>query len=283
MTSLFKNVTIVGASGSIDNILLDGLFASSQFNITIVSRVSPNKLKALFPQNVAFLESDFSKVGLEAAFKNQDLVISTVGAMGFRQHEKVVDAAMHAGVKWFILSEYPNDIPADPILGLFEFFREKTPMVCYVQTKEAEGLSWTAIAASGTFDCGLRNKFLEFDVANRAATIWNGGDKNREITYKKEPTQSVVSILQHPEEARNRCYYVHSVEITQPEMLAAMERAQEAKWTIVDTTTDTQVGEASKKLETGDASSAFALIRATATAFGNTPDLDAKSRSKKTV
>lgn len=61
-------------------------------------------------------------------------------------------------------------------------------------------------------------------------------------------------------------------------MLAAVEKAQEAKWAIVDTTTDTQVGEASKKLETGDASSAFALIRATATAFGNTPDLDAKSR-----
>ncbi|KAJ5998892.1 hypothetical protein N7451_006702 [Penicillium sp. IBT 35674x] len=58
MTSSFKNITIVGASGSIDNILLDGLFASSQFNITVVSRLSPKKLKALFPQNVAFLKSN---------------------------------------------------------------------------------------------------------------------------------------------------------------------------------------------------------------------------------
>ncbi|KAJ5549000.1 hypothetical protein N7513_006234 [Penicillium frequentans] len=280
MTSSFKTVAIVGASGSIDNILLDGLFASSQFNITVVSRLSPNKLKALFPHNVAFLKSDLSNVGLEAAFKNQDFVI---GSMGFRQHKKVVDAAVRAGVKWFILSNFPNDTLDYPILGLLHFFREKTQLVSYLQDKEVEGLSWTAIAASGLFDCGLRNKFLEFDVATRTATIWNGGDKNRGITYEKEPTQSVISILQHPEEARNRCYYVHSVEITQLEMLAAVEKAQEAKWAIVDTTTDTQVGEASKKLETGDASSAFALIRATATAFGNTPDLDAKSRNKKTV
>ncbi|KAJ5797893.1 uncharacterized protein N7503_007189 [Penicillium pulvis] len=283
MTSSFKNVAIVGASGSIDNILLDGLFASSQFNITVVSRLSPNKLKPLFPQNVAFLKADLSNVGLEAAFKNQDFVISTVGSVGFRQHKKVVDAAVRAGVKWFILSNLPNDTLDYPIPGLFHFFREKTVLVYYLQNKEAEDLSWTAIAASGLFDCGLRNKFLEFDVANRTATIWNGGDNDCEITYEKEPTQSVISILQHPEEARNRCYYVHSVEITQPEMLAVVEKAQEAKWTIVDTTTDTQVGEASMKLENGDASSAFALIRATATAYGNTPDLDAKSRNKKTV
>lgn len=122
-------------------------------NITIVSRLSPRKIKALFPQNVAFLKSDLSEGSLEAAFKNQDLVISTVGSMGPRQHKKVVDSAVRVGVEWFILSDFSMDIPDYPIPGLFGFFREKTQLVCYLQTKEAEGLSWTAIAASGLFDC----------------------------------------------------------------------------------------------------------------------------------
>ena len=60
-------------------------------------------------------------------------------------------------------------------------------------------------------------------------------------------------------------------------MLAAVEKAQEAKWTIIDTTTDTQVDEASKKLEADNFKGAFALIRATTTVFGNTSDLHAKS------
>ncbi|KAJ5998893.1 hypothetical protein N7451_006703 [Penicillium sp. IBT 35674x] len=140
-----------------------------------------------------------------------------------------------------------------------------TQLIYYLQSKEAEGLSWTAITAFGDFDCDPRNRFLESDVANRTATIWNSGEKNCRSFMRKSPrSRSSLS----SKEARNRCYYVDSVETTQLELLAAVERAQEAKWTIIDTTVDTQVGEASKKLEAGDYKGTFALIRAATTVFG---------------
>ncbi|KAJ6114825.1 hypothetical protein N7486_000603 [Penicillium sp. IBT 16267x] len=270
MTSPFKKVTIVGASGAIGNILLDGLVASSQFDITIVSR---KESKACFPQSVTVLKSDFSEVGLEAAFKNQDVVISTVGATGFSEQKKFVDAAVRAGVKRFIPSEFSANSQNDAVLQLLPLFRQKKELIEYLKTKEAEGLSWTGIATSGLFDWGLRNKFLEFDIANRTATIWDGGDKSFTLTDEKELKQSVVSVLQHPKETRNRYLHVASVETTQREILAALEKAQGAKWTIIDTTTDTQVSEGFKKLEAGDFSGAFALVRATV--FGNTPGLHA--------
>jgi ABC-type transport system involved in cytochrome bd biosynthesis fused ATPase/permease subunit len=120
---------------------------------------------------------------------------------------------------------------------------------------------------------GLRNGFLGFDVANRAATIWDGGDKSFTLTNEKQLAQAVASVLQHPRETANQYIYVASVETTQKEILAALEEVTAAKWTVTDTTTDAEVSEAVKKLSAGDFSGAVALVRATS--FGNTPGLRA--------
>jgi hypothetical protein len=82
-----------------------------------------------------------------------------------------------------------------------------------------------------------------------------------------------VSVLQHPQDTINQYLYVASVETTQNDILVALERQSEAKWTVKNTTTDVQVTEAVKKLTAGDFSGAFALVRATV--FGNTPGLKA--------
>ena len=120
---------------------------------------------------------------------------------------------------------------------------------------------------------GLANGFLEFDIANRNATIWDGGNKSFTFTNEKQLGQAVVSILQHPQETKNQYIYVASVETTQNEVLAALEEASGATWTVTETTTDAQVTEAGKKLAAGDFSGALTLVRATA--FGNTQGLRA--------
>ncbi|KAJ5623102.1 hypothetical protein N7490_011707 [Penicillium lividum] len=268
MTSPFKRVAIIGASGSIGKIVLDGLVASPQFTITVVSR---KESCAFFPQHVTVLRPEFSEAGLEAAFKDQDVVISTVGATGFCEQRKFVDAALRAGVKRFIPSEFSANSLNTAVLQLLPLFGQKKELIEYLKTKEAEGLSWTGIATSGLFDWGLHNQFLGFDIANRTATIWDSGDKTFTLTNEKELKQSVISVLQHPDETRNRYLYVASVETTQREILAALEKAQGANWAVTETTTDLQVSEGFEKLGAGDFSGAFALVRATV--FGNTPDL----------
>lgn len=120
---------------------------------------------------------------------------------------------------------------------------------------------------------GLGNGFLEFDIGNRTATIWDGGSKSFTLTNEKDLGQSVVSVLQHPQETSNQYLYIASVETTQQEVLAALEETTGSKWTVVPTTTDAQVSEAVKKLTAGDFSGAFALVRASV--FGNTAGLRA--------
>ncbi|KAJ5816379.1 hypothetical protein N7447_008612 [Penicillium robsamsonii] len=267
MASYLKNVAIIGASGTVGKIILDGL-ASSQFEITVISRKGR---EATFPSGVTVLKTDYSDNGLEVAFKGQDVVISAVGASAFGEQKKFVDAAIRAGVKRFIPSEFSANSQNEAVLQLQPIFGPKKELVEYLKNKETDGLTWTGIASSGLFDWGLTNGFLEFDIASHTATIWDGGNKSFTLTNQKALGEAVASVLLHPDETRNQFLFIASVETTQKDILAALEEELGVKWTVNETTTDIQVNEAAKKLAAGDFNGAFALVRATV--FGNTPGL----------
>ncbi|KAF3916853.1 hypothetical protein ABW20_dc0109871 [Dactylellina cionopaga] len=268
MASTLKNVAIIGASGNIGKIILGGLIDSAQFNVTAISRSTSD---VTFPRGVTVIRTDFSDEDLVAAFKGQDVVISVVGATAFGEQKKFVDAALRAGVKRFLPSEFSVSSQNQAVLQLLPLFGQKKELVDYLRSKESEGLTWTGLASSGLLDWGIENGFLEFDIANRTATVWDGGNKSFTCTNEKQLGQAVVSVLQHPQETSNQYLFIASVETTQNEIVAALEEVSGESWTVTHVTTDTQVTEAFKKLQSGDFSGAFTLVRATA--FGNTPGL----------
>ncbi|KAE8332089.1 hypothetical protein BDV39DRAFT_168154 [Aspergillus sergii] len=266
----YKNIVLIGASGDIGKVILDGLVASSSFHITVLSR---KESKASFPAGITVCKSNFSDADLEAVFNGQDAVISAVGATAFGEQKKIVDAAIRSGVQRFIPSEFSANSQNEAVLKLAPFFSQKKELIEYLKTKQSDGLSWTAIATSALLDWGLGNGFLEFDVANRTATIWDSGNQSFTLTNEKQLGEAVVSVLQQPQETSNKYLYIASVETTQNEIVAALEEATGAKWSVKATTTEEQVGEGFKKLGAGDFSGAFHLVRATC--FGNTPGLQA--------
>ncbi|KAE8383634.1 hypothetical protein BDV26DRAFT_93810 [Aspergillus bertholletiae] len=266
----YKNIVLIGAGGDIGKIVLDGLLASPGFNITVLSR---KESKASFPVGITVHKSDFSDADLEAVFNGQDAIISAVGATAFGEQKKIVDAAIRSGVQRFIPSEFSSNIQNEAVLKLNPFFSQKKELIEYLKAKQSAGLSWTAIATSGLLDWSLGNGVLGFDVANRTATIWDGGNQSFTLTNEKQLGQAVVSVLQHPQETSNKYLYIASVEATQNEILAALEEATGTKWPVKATTTEEQVDEGFKKLGAGDFSGALHLVRATC--FGNTPGLQA--------
>jgi hypothetical protein len=101
---------------------------------------------------VTVVKSDLSDEGLIEAFKGQDAVISTVGATGFGDQKKFVDASIRAGVKRFIPSEFSASSQDNAVVGLLPLFGQKKEIVEYLRSKESTGLTWTGIAASCLFD-----------------------------------------------------------------------------------------------------------------------------------
>ncbi|KAH6609156.1 hypothetical protein Trco_002502 [Trichoderma cornu-damae] len=266
----YKNVAIVGASGSIGKIILEGLVAAGGFNITVVSR---KESAATFPSGVTVHKSDFSDADLQSAFKGQDVIISALGATSFGEQKKLVDAAVAAGVKRFLPSEFSSSSQDAAVLQLLPLFGQKSELIDYLKSKQSAGFSWTGVATSLLFDWGLGNGFLEYDIANKTATIWDGGDKRFTLTNEKDLGAAVASVLKKPEDTANKYIFVSSVETTQNEILSALEEATGSKWTVNATTTKEQVDAALQKLGAGDFSGAFALVRATS--YSNTPGLKA--------
>lgn len=74
---------------------------------------------------------------------------------------------------------------------------------------------------------------------------------------------AVVAVLKHPQATANQYLYISSVETTQKEILVALKTATGASWSVQKTTTASEVSEANKKLQAGDFSGAFTLVRAT--------------------
>lgn len=84
--------------------------------------------------------------------RGQDTVISAVGATGFVDQKKVIDASIRAPVKRFIPSEFASDTLSDAVIQLVPLFEQKRVVLDYLKSKESEGLAWSGIATALLFD-----------------------------------------------------------------------------------------------------------------------------------
>ena len=81
-------------------------FHNTTFDVAVLSRLSST---AIFPPSVKVIKNEFSESALVSAFRGQDAVVSNVGAAAFLDQKKMIDAAIEAGVKRFIPSEFSVD------------------------------------------------------------------------------------------------------------------------------------------------------------------------------
>ncbi|CEJ83164.1 hypothetical protein VHEMI03185 [[Torrubiella] hemipterigena] len=265
--SAFKNVAIIGASGNIGKIILEALLRAQIYSVTVITRVDSDA--TFVTPNV--YRSDFSEGDLVDAFRGQDVIISAVGAAAFDEQQKIIDCALAAGVRHFMPSEFSASSQDEAVNKLLPLFSKKADLITYLREQEPKGLSWSGIATSGLLDWGLLNGFLEFDIPNKRATVWDDGNKSFTMTNEKQLGDAVIAALKHWDQVSNRYIYVASVETTQNKIVEALEKATASKWDILHVKTETQVQEATKQLTNGDYSGALTLVRATV--FSNIPGL----------
>ena len=121
------------------------------FTVTALTRI--DSTSSVLP-GAKVRKTDYSSPETIAeAFKGQDAVVSTIATAGIGQQQAVVDAAIKAGVKRFIPSEFGMDTTtitggAAKILG----GKIALQGVLDKAAKENEGFSWTGISTGMFFD-----------------------------------------------------------------------------------------------------------------------------------
>jgi len=169
MASPIKNVLLVGvspitndiffrsivnsreiqASGNVGPPIVSAFLNSKKFNVTVLSRTESTKT---VPGNAKVIKSDLTPASLETSFKGQDAIISLVGNAGFAGQKALIDAAVAAGVKRFIPSEFGSNTESSVVRQRVPIFQGKRDIIEYAQTKESSGLSWTGFITGPIFD-----------------------------------------------------------------------------------------------------------------------------------
>ncbi|KAH8714705.1 isoflavone reductase [Ilyonectria robusta] len=241
-----KNVSLVGASGNVGSSVLPELLKSD----LVLSAVTRETSSAKFPEGVTHVKSDFSLSSLTEAFKGQDAVISMLPITALGDQAVVIEAAIAAGVKRFIPSEYGSDSTSDAVIAVVPFFEGKKKYLEYLKSQESS-ISWTALFTGPFFDWGLAAGFVGFDFATKTSTLIDGGKTRFTTSNVAQIGRAIVAVLSHATETANKLVFVESFTTTQLEIHAALEKASGEEWKVVNKTSESVRAEGFKLLGEG--------------------------------
>lgn len=79
-------------------------------------------------------------------------MVSAVGGAGFSQQKNFINAAIRAGVKRFLPSEFSTNTRSDAVRDLVPVFGAKQEVLNLLEAKESAGFTWTALAVGPLLD-----------------------------------------------------------------------------------------------------------------------------------
>ncbi|KAM0237445.1 hypothetical protein ACHAP5_008996 [Fusarium lateritium] len=245
-----NKIAIFGASGNFGAPITAAL-TQAGFDTTIITR---NESTSTFPDGIPVIRTEYTLEALTKVLFGQDAVICVVGPAGVKYQVTMIDAAKAAGVKRFIVddfgwgpdfSSYPEFEPvrAQRTLGVD---RAKE------HTNADPTFTWTGIASGNPIDWAMKRfALMGFDIKNRSAIIYDGGKEHFTGTTLQGIGQSVVGVLQHPEETANRHVKVFSIKTCQNDLLEAFQKGTGSQWEVKESTTKELIDEGRKKLKEG--------------------------------
>ncbi|KAG0648086.1 Bifunctional pinoresinol-lariciresinol reductase 2 [Hyphodiscus hymeniophilus] len=249
MTTI-KNVAVIGGAGNLGPSVVKALLEAG-FKVTVLSRASS---ASTFPSTVRTHKTDYgSSESLAEAFKGQDAVVSVITTAAASEQQKIVDAAVKAGVKRFIPSEYGVNTQHMEG-GIAKILNGKKATMDLLKKHAAENatFSWTGLSNSMFFDWGLKVGSLGFSLREKTAIIFDSGNEPFNGTNVGTIGLAIASILQHPAKTANRYLNIASFTTTQNTLLKILEEETGEEWTVTHLKTDDSFKSAEEKLAKGD-------------------------------
>ncbi len=210
--------------------------------------------KASFPSSVKAIPVDYGSLdSLTAALKGQDAVVSTVGTEGFQGQPLIIDAAIAAGVKRFIPSEFGSDTdnPKTAALPVFDY---KIATRKHLEAKIAAGadITYTYVINGPFLDWGIDVGFL-LNWRDEKIKLFDGGERYFSSTTLANAGQAVVGVLSHEEETRNKSVFVQDITVSQKKLLEIAKKADpQKKWETVDVSLADVEKDSNEKLARGE-------------------------------
>ena len=207
--------------------VLNALVKAGKFNVTAIKRSAST---ASFPASVTVTEADLSSVdSVTHVLRGQDAVVSTVGTAGLPAQSVIIQAAVAAGVKRFIPSDFGCDLGV-PKTSVLPVYRSK--IAIHKQLREVAvtnpDFTYSLVCNNAFLDWGLQKNIL-LNWKEDRPKLFDGGNNMFSATTLDSVGQGVAGILSHPEETKNRFVYVKDVDISQNQLLEIAKKVNPEK------------------------------------------------------
>ncbi len=163
-------------------------------------------------------ESDESS--LRQALQGQDVLVSALGKGALAIQGRLIDAAVAAGVRRIIPSEFGGNL-TNPKTRQFPTYRPKVLVEEQLERyRQQHGISYTLIYTNCLLDWGLSTTGrMLLDPGQRSIRLYDGGNVKFSTTSMPTVGKAVVAVLDRYCETANRNIFIHDVVITQNELL----------------------------------------------------------------
>lgn len=231
-----------------------------------------------FPSTAHVKVVDFGSVeSLSAAVVGQDAVIDTTFSPDVETPLRLIDAAAENGVYRLSVSPPSNnklfltnplclrvcsitsDFGLDPDLpGVHDmpvFARKKASYELVKNHAAKKNLTYTLVACGAFLDWGISSGFAGLDLDGKKAFVFGDGTNVVPWTTLEDVGIATAHVLLHPQETLNRPVYVHSVFMSQNQLLGATKEILGTEgWEITYHDMESLLGEALADLKAGNIS-----------------------------
>ncbi|KAG8839136.1 hypothetical protein FRC18_000523 [Serendipita sp. 400] len=265
--SAARNIVVVGAGGKLGAPLFQTLLQSNEPKFTVTALIRSSSSYTL-PEGVDQNRAKLAKVdfddqpGLVNVLRGQDAIVFAFGAGPdlIPTSKTLIDAAIEAGVKRVIPSEFGNDeIPlTEPLFG------NKQVVQKILQEAASQGkITYTLIRNGPWFDLGF-TLALGFDIQARTATLYDNGDRKFHTTTVPSICRAITSLLADSSQSVNKVVHIHDFFITQLDVLKVTEEIMGSKFAITKVDTNEMAKSAMEGLSRGEfiPQNIFGAIRA---------------------
>ncbi|KAJ2439954.1 hypothetical protein GGF42_007787 [Coemansia sp. RSA 2424] len=236
-TVIFRRVALLGGSGPLPASFIEAFKQTGdEFDVTVLTR--KESLEATkqaingFPQfSVRAIDYEEDESDLVTALQGQQVVISllALSPIAMQVQTTVFRAALKAGVKWFLPSEFGLDLDV-PAIRQSVMFAGKLAMR---HDLESSDMAYTYIA-TGAFAELFVIPFHDWDTANRTIVVPDSGNMGQtkiSFSTRRDIAQYTVAVLRRFNQLKNKTVRVASFTASYIDWIEAIKSVKGVEFT----------------------------------------------------
>ncbi|KAF2259492.1 NAD(P)-binding protein [Lojkania enalia] len=259
-TPPITKVAITGVSGRVGSHYANSLLETGKHTVTAITHAGS---KGTLPAGVQVAKVDYDdESSLVAALTGQQVLIITLSVfVPPETHDKLVKAAVKAGVSYIVPNTHGGDINNDRLAADSPYMRAAQN---YCKQVEELGSSYIAVSCGFWYEWSLAlpEQWFGFTIKDRKVTFFDDGNTKISTSTWIQCGRAMAALLSLPESGatpclqdwKNKTLYFSSFEVSQRDMLDSLHRVlgtTDKDWEITYEPTEKRFKEGNEELAKG--------------------------------